>query len=211
MSEEKPEPIVLLNQATGKIAAFACGKCHVVASSPKGFIGTTDECIAAARAAAMDHCGPWFCACGAERRQHWETCEKCLYQRQAEEADAKELARFEAAEKVSAKDWTGEYVWSERFEDLFGDIGELLGRYEDEGEEPPGYVWECEEEKFVLDAEHILESELESQEAPDGAADHLITDDQEELQDLLDGWLSAHPVKWWRPAHKRAVLIREEG
>jgi hypothetical protein len=201
------EPIVLLNQATGKTAAFACGKCHVVASSPKGFIGTEDERIAAARAAAMEHCGPWFCGCGAERRQHWETCEPCLYKRQAEAAAAKERAAFERAEKVSAKDWTGEFVWSERLEELFDSIDELRGRYEDVDEEPPEYVWECEEEALTLDAVQVIEDALERQEAsgariPDGAT--------AELQALLDGWLKKHPVRWWREAHRRAVVLREE-
>lgn len=103
MGDGGAEPIVLLNQATGKIAAFACGKCHVVASSPRQCVGTPDECIAIARDVAMKHCGPWYCDCGAERKQHWATCDGCRNRRQAEESAAKEQARAEEAEKRAAE------------------------------------------------------------------------------------------------------------
>ncbi|WP_438029098.1 hypothetical protein [Sorangium sp. So ce233] len=205
-------PLELVVKDSGKVTGFACGKCRQTTTMmfTGSYLGTDEERLAGARDAAVKHCGPWLCACGSEKRQHWEKCDRCHAADQAEEIEAKERAAFEKAEKVAAKDWGGEYVWSDRFEEVFDSIGELLGRYEDEGEEPPEYVWECEPEKFVLDAKHILESEIESQEVPDGAADHLLTDDQEELQDALDAWLTGHPVKWWRPAYKRAVLLREE-
>lgn len=209
-SDSGTEPIVLVNQATGKIAAFACGKCHVVASSPKGFIGTPDECIAAARAVALEHCGPWFCECGTEREQHFTECAACRQERLAKERELKEVARFEKAEKVRAADWTGEYVWSERFEELFSDVDELRGRYVDEGEEPPDYVWECEEEVLTLSAGDILNDALE-REGGTFMLEHMAPVVAQDLQAALDGWLKKHPMRWWRPAHRRAVLLREEG
>jgi hypothetical protein len=207
-SESKPEPIVLVNQATGKVAAFACGKCRKVASSPVQFGGDPDMAVELARDDAREHCGPWFCECGAERRQNFTECEPCLYKRQAEEADAKEQARFDAAEKVSSKNWTGEYVWSDRFEELFSDIDELLGRYEDEGEEPPEYVWECEEEVLTLDGEDILHDALE-REGGLFMLEHMAPVVAQDLQAALDGWLKKHPVRWWKEAHRRAVLLKE--
>jgi hypothetical protein len=208
--DTKPEPIVLVNQATGNIAAFACGKCHVVASSPKGFIGTQDECITAARAAALEHCGPWFCECGAERRQHFTVCDRCRCARQAEEADDAERARFDAAEKVAAKDWDGEYVWSDRFQEIFGDVDELLGRYEDEDEEPPLYVWECERVDFGMDADDVLGRIIETDDHWPGVSKYIGDADRQELQALLDGWLKKRDIHWWRAAHRRAVVLREE-
>lgn len=206
------EPRELTDKATGKTVGYFCGKClHVSALMLiGGHVGEKDERVAAARQAAAEHCGPWFCACGAEAKRPGAECDRCRGQRQTEEADAKERAALEKAEKVAAKDWTGEYVWSDRFEEIFSDIDELLGRYEEEGEEPPEYVWECEPEKLKLDAEDILEAQLDCQEAPDGAADHLTTDDRTELQALLDGWLEKRSVKWWWKAYRRAVLLREE-
>lgn len=123
--------------------------------------------------------------------------------------DQREREAFEKAEKVAAKDWGGEYVWSDRFQEIFGDIDDLLERHEQEDEEPPEYVWECEEEVLELDAEDILYSALERAGAT-FMLEHMSNAPKKDLQEALDVWLKKNPVRWWKAAHNRAVLLREE-
>jgi hypothetical protein len=213
MVDVRAEPIGLLATTTGKVAGFVCGacRCTTMGMFPSGYLGTEDERLAAARQTAVEHCEPKLCPCGAERERNYTVCATCRQQQWAAEHEAKEVAAFERAEKVKASDWTGEYVWSERFEEIFDSISELLGRYEDEGEEPPDYVWECEEEVLALDAEDILHNALE-REGATYMMEHIPPVVLDDLKKALDDWAKKHPVKWWVEANRRAVvLITEEG
>lgn len=210
------EPIELVTKARDHVVGFVCGKCKSTSMMmfPVSYFGPEEERLNAARRAATEHCGPWFCACGAEKKTYYrDVCETCFDKAQQDKLDADQRTAFKKAEKVPADKWSGEYVWSDRFETIFGEIGELLERYEDEGEEPPAYVWECEREDLTLDAGDILDAAFEQQEAWEGARDHVSPADQEELQALLDGWLAKRKLLWWRESRHRAVLLpeREDG
>lgn len=208
------EPIELVAKTTGKVVGFVCGKCSCADASmliSASWAGAENERVAQARLAAVDHCGPWFCACGKEREKYGTTCRGCRAAEAAAQLDAKERAAFERAEKVAASDWTGEYVWSDRFEDIFGHPADLLDRYDAAGEEPPEYVWECVEVPLVLNASDILDNECESQEAWEGLREQIGRVDEEALQALLDGWLKKRKLSWWREEHRRAVLLTKRG
>jgi hypothetical protein len=203
------EPIELIAKTTGRVIGFVCGKCgcteHMMFVGT--YLGTDEERLEGARCAAVEHCGPRFCACGAERKRHHDVCDDCRHRQWAKEHEEKEHAAFEKAEKVPASEWTGEHVWSDRFECIFDDIDELLERHNDHDEEPPEYVWECNEVRLTLDASDILSQELESQEAWEGIRDQISAADEYELQALLDGWLAKRKLRWWVEGGSLAVLL----
>jgi hypothetical protein len=207
-SAQPAEPLALVVQGKDQIAAFACGKCHYVASSPKQYIGTEEEIVEAARSAARTHCGPWFCACGAECDRYRTQCSKCWTADANKRQADRTAAAIAKAKRVTLAEYDGEmlylegrdrYVTPDEIEDMRGD-GDL-----------PEYAWGCSVNGFSLDADRIIEGEVESGEHHEDAVEWLQKGATEALQRTLDAWAEkyAKNVRSFFPDYSVLVELGE--
>ena len=209
MTEPGTEPIALVVQGKDVLSAFACGKCHVVASSPRQFGGTEEEIVEAARKAARTHCGPWFCTCGVECRQYRTTCDAC-WKIAADKRDAeREAAHVAKAKRVHFKEYDGQMLFDER-RDRYLDPDEVADMALDD--DLPEHMWGCTVTGLKLDAGDIIDGALESGEHHEDAADWLAQDAAKALQTALDRWVKkyAKGVRTFFPDYSVMVTFEEE-
>lgn len=176
------EPIALVVAGKTEIAAFVCGKCHTVAASPIQFSGDGAEDFA--RRQAREHCGPWFCDCGAERDRYRTKCDACSSAEAASRNEARERQAIAKARRVTLEEYTGEMVYDDRRERYMAP-DELVDLEEDDR---PEFVWGCTEQRLTLDAGRIIENAVESDELHEDAAEGLAKGAEEALQAALDTW-----------------------
>lgn len=165
--------------------AYQCGKCN-----KKAYFD---------RQLAEDCCKPRYCEdCGKELDPKWyrTVCEPCHITR-----------LFSKAEKLT--EWDG-WVYREGYgynDGYFSSVDELLQYCEDEGEDPPEWVFVCSETKHELDTDNILENMLDD--AYEGARDHLV--DEKELYDFIEAWNKKQYVTSYYPDYKKVLIIEKEG
>lgn len=185
-------PIELTVRGTDNVVAHACGKCRIVART---------------REEAERCCEPLTCdGCGAVIKSY---CMPCAEARLA----AQEAERFAKATKVAAAEYDGEYLFVEDF--AGGDAGE--GYFSDEGSlrdacasrdcEVPAYAWACVARRMSLDADDVVESALESQEAREDAVDGISPLAMFELAAFLIGWAEKHGPVSYHPDYSRAIVF----
>lgn len=119
-----------------------------------------DTCrnVARSQHLAEQCCLPNICACGNVVEQKYYTkCAAC----QRRDSLNKEASKFLAAVKLM--EWDG-WVYRDGYgnEGFAQTIGELLEQCEDEGEQPPSYVWTCKPNRFAqADMDNIIEDVCE--------------------------------------------------
>lgn len=188
--------------------AFACPKCGTLFILRKN--DGEDE-MARRRLEASMHCVK-TCVCGNPIDKHYMLrCHACITRMEQE----KEQARFIKAEKLSLEDYTDAPVYWEGHEGGMGDgyfsgVDEILDYCETEGLEVPEYVWACKPHEFKLDAESILERELENQEMYEDADEDIHEDARGRLQAYLNVWVKEQALVGWQSDYARAILLRKE-
>lgn len=105
--------------------------------------------------------------CKAPLADQQRKCEDC----RARERGEREQRIYDAAEKIPAADYTGEWLYDPHTSQYFGGVEELEDHYENEDERIPHYVEACDEYKVIdLDADAIIEQQLD---------DHGIDEDSD--------------------------------
>lgn len=184
------DPIPLTIAGKGNIVAYACGKCHHVVATHKGFYNAEEL--------ARKHCEKPVCktpGCGGDVL-YSTMCRKCY----DEDKARREAVRVKDAKKVYANDWK-DPVYVEDDDKWYASVDDLLEDYE-EGDEPP-YAWGASVVHMGLDASSILESALEeaSEEAREDS-DRLA----DKLQPILDKFCEDNPTEWWEQSDTVVVL-----
>jgi len=165
----------LVIRGEDRVVALICGKCGIVWG-----IGFRD---------AAEECCDYKCKyCGVKIEGGWTACKLCRDKKDAK----REKAAFDKADKVNYQDYPGEYLYSEAFHSNDGYVpsDDILYEIEDIDQEcRPTYAWACEPMHLKIDAQEILENEL--QEFHEDAIDYCDIDG---LQKLLDEWLDKQSV-----------------
>jgi hypothetical protein len=167
--------------------AWYCPECKLVKANQKD----AERC-----------CQPVICDCGKEvEEKYWTACNACRKLKD----EAREKARFDAAEKVT--DWDGP-VYSDGLGYNDGYFSELDALYEDiEPEDLPNYVWCCDSDPTVSLS---IGSFLDNIEFPENQDEHDL-DGLKELQEALDIFNDKNKnVTTWTPDYKRVYVIRSE-
>jgi hypothetical protein len=182
------EAIELFKKDGSPAGIFYCSECHVV-------FKTEDE--------AKNCHGERLCRCGSKiERKYQSICDSCQSKKWNDDENAKELARFEKARKITEAEYDGALVYlDERFFDC---VEEAIDEYLP-GQEPE-YVWACENVGVPLAnadsiIDHLLENMWEDAESSDlnGVA---------ELDVAIDAFNAANrSVKVYRPDYTTAILV----
>jgi hypothetical protein len=161
-----PLELVLKGGDPEKIALWGCGTCHISAR-------TREEAVAC--------CAPWVCEkCGKDVKSY---CEDCSKKEQHERAQT----QYDKAEKVMLSEYAGEWLCCDHCDEYYPDVDSLLDAHDDD-DEPQTWAWGTYEVKFNLNAERVIEDELERDEFYDGAQDQISKVAAEELQTFLSAW-----------------------
>lgn len=153
---------------------FACGKCG--------------QHWARDRSIAEKCCTKGVCErCGRDDLPtYWATCSTC-----------RELNRFDAAEKIAAKDHNGPVEWNDCF---FADVGELMAHYEGE-DEVPKYAYACEVHSGVgYDPADVIESMC-----ADMPEDSEV-EDEAGLFAFFEQWNAKQCQTWWESTSTVVLL-----
>lgn len=195
------EALELVYRGQGETVAYACPKCGMLITS--SMFGGADSGDDQARRTATEHCQDKLCTCGGVLKTGYSICSACWQKKQ----DAKELKRFEVAEKLTEYD--GPVYWEDR-EGSLGDgyfisLDEVLDYCEDNDFPKPAYVWACNPVELSINVENILEGAFQGHH--EGARDMLEEGAEEELQSLIGTWCKKQNIKSWEVDYKRAVLL----
>ena len=206
MTQVLPSPIEIIRKDSSAIVGFACPACGVLQTVAKG---DKPDDIERKRVDASSHCVK-NCVCGAPLGHYRLRCRACLDIIEAE----KEARWFAKATKVTIEDYDGALYlagWSGDVGDgYFSDIEALLDYCEQEGRDVPDYAWACALEPFKLDAETILEREIEQQDFFEHAGDRIPPAARANLQAYLTAWTAELKLSAWHADYSRAVVLNEE-
>lgn len=191
--------VIVLHGLAGTMAlvGYACAFCHEMMADLD-------------RAAKCCTCAD----CGTRTGRYTSMCRPCLEKHARDthaEHEARDCERLATAAKVVPEaEHAGWIEWSDgaaHNDGFFESADELRAWCVDEGRDPPARVWACESHSFGLNADHIIESELESGEYHEGAGGAIGAGDIKELQTLLDVWVRSVTVpETWTPI-KTAVAL----
>ena len=134
------------------------------------------------------------CECGKKiGRSNYDTCDDCREKERKEKQFKREQELFQAATKISFKDYTGFYLWNDRAinkDDLEEEIYSLIY----DGEEPPAYIWGTKKNKVFgnIDLAEVVTDKCE-----DGYEDMSTYFDFKDdgfvkAQELVNDWLLRH-------------------
>jgi len=98
---------------------------------------------------------------------------------------------YRTARKVPAAEWAGPVFRGLEDETYYDSVDDLLSAVDDDGEEPPKWVWGGRTRPFAIDADDIIDRALEGHH---GDAE-LPRAAREALQDMLDEWLQRDDVR----------------
>jgi hypothetical protein len=201
---ELPDPFDLVVKGHDEPVGYACPKCGAV------FIvhNRKDEKLREAdrkhqQEQAAVHCVK-LCVCGQPTDGFcYLRCSACRAQMEAD----KEQARFEKAKKLTIEEYDGPVYWEGHSGTLgdgyFADVEDLLDHCEQEGMDPPDYVWTCDKDEMTLDAESIVEHAVEDM------YDSIPAKAIVSLQAYLDTWCKEVNIAGWSNNTANVVLLRE--
>lgn len=156
-----------------KTVVWACGTCKRAADSKES---------------ALECCAPYVCDdCGKEVKSYCEDCSK-------KKQWAREKVTYDKAKKVMLSEYGGDWLCCDHCDEYYPDVDSLLDAHDDE-EELPDWAWGTYEVKFVLNAEDIIDQQLERDEFYDGAADNISKEAVQELQTFLTAWATKQDLK----------------
>lgn len=127
-----------------EVHVFACGKCGTVHRDEPG---------------AGACCAPKVCTCGQVLEgQYASTCDACSRER----VRARALKLYEEALKVTYSDYGGTWLHLSGSDLFFPDLDSLLGHFDgDPADSIPTWAFGCTSRKFSMDAQGILENQLD--------------------------------------------------
>ena len=148
-----------------EVSVSACGVCGTVHPNEP---------------AAVACCAPNLCACGQVLEGGWpRECDAC----RSKAMEARRLAVYEEAKKVAWTEYDGAWLSLPDSDRYFPDLDSLLDHFDGEPvENIPTWAFGCTSRKFSMDAQGILENQLEDW--FEEATEHIP--DLAELQAALD-------------------------
>lgn len=194
------EAMPLVVQGTDNVQLYACGKCGTC-YSPRVY---ASQSLPTAQKAAQECCDRKCTGCGGAVEKYWTKCEAC----RSVDDKAREVARFDKAEKVAEKDYGGP-VYDERGDQYYSDTDDLRERYEDRDDEEgwawPTFVYACTVQAFEISADDILEAAGERMEWEDWDDSRVVAVD--ELQAFVKEWNAKQNGECWHADHSRAIIL----
>jgi hypothetical protein len=134
-------------------SVWACSECGFTAHSEQ----QAEKC-----------CKPTICECGNACQKYYTACDEC---RRVTERK-KDQAIFDKAKKVKWTEYEGQMLYCDRNDEFYSDIDSLLDSF-DSDDDPPEWAYGTIEKTFSMDAQTIIEDELERQEWFEDAIDHF--------------------------------------
>ena len=195
------EPLEIIIKAEDRIVGYACGECGVLFFiQPQD---KTEKDREYKKNEALAHCAK-SCACGNPLGKYYRLlCDEC----EGKKAKERESVRFEKAQKIEIADYDGPVVHGDEF---YSDIDSFLDHCENEGLELPKYVWATTPEKFELNADDIVERELEKQSMHEDAWDSIPDKAMVSLRAFLEAWTKEISLDTYFEDQSRAVLLRPD-
>lgn len=190
---------VLLTSSGGGLRAWSCADCGSVFAS-----GTAEK-------TAREHCAQRICECGQVLKEHYTICVDCLRLSEMEQRNAERDEGFKTAKKIPWRDYWRDnehaQVYCQVDDSYYSDAETLLddGGYDDY--EMPTWAWACTSIKLRMDAKVIIDDALK--EHYDGAGGELNSDDDAQLQKLLDAWCAKKFVETFIPDYTRIVTFED--
>lgn len=177
------KPIPMVVQGKDEIAAYACGKCRMVVSSPLRFGGGPGSEEQAARV-AEEHCEPPKCSECGETKPNQSYCRPCADKRATE----REATRFAKARKVTVEEYDEGPVFApdgDGESGFFMCLSDALDHYAPN--EVPAYFYGSARHQFVITRQNV-DSMLENaaDEHHEAIFDHL--NDVDSLYAAIDAW-----------------------
>ncbi len=213
------DPIELTIRGTDEVVAFACPKCSRICNqhleNPVSISADDlrrkklrlDDAHQAAERCCDRRCERCKTPIGSIRDTPYIYCKSCL----AEHEREKEAAKYAKATKIDEADYSGWVNWEDRGYNngYFESIDDLREWAAGEGISFPKYVYACSTMNVPsrLDADDILCTVLENDEAFEDAIDCLDVDG---LQKLMDDWLKTNTHPCYQEDSTRAVVLSEE-
>lgn len=198
-----PGAVALVRLGTDVVEAWLCTGCGQITAVAKGNEGW-------AQRYAERCCAPVLC--------RWDDppCARSVSsgrvyctEHNAEHNVRQERKRFESAEKIDEKNysgpvsWEGADAWSG--EGYFGSLNDLREACDDKGVPYPVYVYACDIDVPMWDAERVIEDALSDHH--EDARDYLSAGSEEKLQAFLDEWSKDFEIKTWNVDHSRVVIL----
>jgi hypothetical protein len=185
----KPVLKLVVQGGTDKVVAYACPKCRIVARDE----AAARDCYHCCTSRTCEECGK------PTEGRSWLVCDPCRRSKTARKRATEEAKAFNAAKKVSAKDYEYDYVCT----DLWGDEDSytLVG----EGDEDEPWVWGCTPMPWpVPDMEGVFE-DMMMDEFPEEARCSLTNVD--ELQELVAAWVKAKGPSGYYMIDRSTVVV----
>jgi|WetSurMetagenome_2_1015567.scaffolds.fasta_scaffold36353_6 hypothetical protein len=145
-------------------SVWACSVCKIAAHSEH----EAEEC-----------CKPKLCACGNAVKMNYTVCTQCYHAAEVR----RDQDRFDKAKKVKWTEYEGQMLYCDHNDKFYPDVESLLDEFYGD-DDPPEWAYGTIDKIFSMDAQTIVEDELERQEWFEDAIDHLTF--VKELQTALD-------------------------
>jgi hypothetical protein len=188
-----PQPVMVGEEHVG----FACPACKMMYTALNAKELAADE-SSYVWSAARDHCVHTCSICGADLgKSHWTKCQPCIDKEQKDQ----ELAKFAGATYITADKYEG-FVHVPDSESFYDSYDTFLQEWDDL---PPDYLWACTPTPFKLDAESIVDNELQNH--YEDAGESIGHDEYAVLQGLLDEWAKRQNIITYEPDFTRAILV----
>jgi hypothetical protein len=188
-----PEPLpVYIKLADGtekKILGWACPECMLY-HSPLIYACKADTAEAEAKRAASECCHRLCQDCGVDMGSSpgWICCDEC----RAKRAELRLKERIAKAKRVPWAEYHQRAVFCEATDEVHFDVDEMQEAIVElwvqckvDLDEPP-IIWGCAVSQFKLDADGIVDSELENHH--EDAYEEVGQNDRDRLQRMLDKW-----------------------
>lgn len=182
-----PLELIIKGGDPEKVAVFACSVCRLTARSEED---------------AKMCCVPWTCeTCGKEIKSY---CEECSRKKQ----QVKDQATYDKATKVKYSEYKGQMLFCDHCDEYFWDLDGYLEH--DESPDIRTWAWGTYQQAFSLDAEDIIQNQLENGDFNEDAFESVPGDAIKEMQSFFDGWVVKNPLNSYMQDHSIVVDLEKE-
>lgn len=206
-AQKKPIPLFRLDEAAAlrsesdvyKVVAFACGDCGHIAGSVKNH-GSEED----AKRAAERHCHYICDTCSKD-------CGKTCYCSECSLASRRKLNQkhFDEAKKVTLTEYAREYLYvPDLGDEYFRDFDRLWEHCLDSDIDLPDVIFGCKPNAFYLDADRMIENELE--EHYEDAGENITPESRAKLDAFLTAWSEEQGIETQEPDYETGIVLSDK-